>query len=1398
MNTTTTGFRVPRLFIGVLVAAILAGLAGCGGSSSETVAVMATPTATATPPILGSSGAVICNGSPKTTDQFQDLVVKSGVCTIPAGKWVFNNVNIYGTGTCPNKTTCNPGILRFDDVATDFYANSILVENGGSLIAGLDSANNLKPIGTSGGRLTIHLYGKDQGISGAGITCQSPTDASTGPCGIPLAIWNNDHTKKVSFDNGVSDYFYQYDTLPFDDATTDGQPGYFGYKVLAVSYGGTLQLFGKEGAVYVPPAGGVAEPGPKSSGRSWGRLDGSLSGPTTANPDGDQTLKVDSPLPIDWQMGDHIVVTSTDYLADHAEELEIDQPPSGNTIHFTAACYLTVPQTCKTKGVRWTHNGEPFSLSGLSARLKISKSRAETRAAVGLLTRSIQIVSAGDTSSDSFYQVGDPKHPNYFFGGHTIFRQGFEKVQVQGVEFKQLGQGGKLAHYPVHFHLCRQLPADTYVKDSSIDESMTRWIAVHATQGVTLARNVAYLSIGAGFYLEDGTETDNKLYSNLGVFARAAIKNPDNPRNIPGILASPPDAADPRHKTNYTTDQESPTDFWITNGWNDFQGNMAAGAGMCGVCYWELPASISGPSRAMKWESYASEQQIPAMGDSRAGSSPLKNFDGNYCSSAMGSINTVGYVQNCPGVGPDKPAVPVPNPLAPPVTAKPPTCGPGTAFPICPGDYYPLIGGGDLAQATQCPATGVCDNTTAPLCQETNETNCLPTVINDLTTSFNYPNFNFAGVWLRLRWHLFSNSFISDVQNGGLTFVSGGDYTHASAINGLWETAIKTVFVGETQPRDKAHAYASVLSPFNQDALGLTCDNPDVGAYCISVNNSFTLGGFTNFAISERMFSIYDGPANEDSNAFIDINRYDLGVNYNPSIYKTLLGIPKAVNAASNVAKGDCYIPNAAIAWKQPNGFYYPPTFHSRNLFFNNVDIRHYVIDPLFVPGTYQTDPTGLPERYCSYAPTGMFNGFSSIDRETELTDDDGSLTGYAKTISVNEDPFFAAPVDGPECESDDSVPETGTARTSPYQYLTTVIYPECAVDAATGACGAGVSTPQTWGSDCSNPGCYGVPLYREDLTGSENLLKPPLPQNLRMAGMAIYQRETMTVNHGHYYVDTTPSEATQLANIKGNNSTYCTNPYPGVIPPPPNTPVNPCAVNVFQAGQTYNLFFVYGTPDIEQTYQMYVGPGLDWDPVKKTSTNVQLIRASIVSVPFVITPGTGGDANTLKLDYDGNILTATVSLSAYAGDYATAAQNLCLPNSFCTYDTTANKCKGAGAGMGTLFPSLTQDEQDLACTYAGKDIDCPTGGCVGFSVTLPSAFVAQDQTTTNKLLSPLLGCFPEDANWNIFPAAALPNLAGSCAGAPLNRDFCPATGTEPHGPDGLFSAARPAGQRRE
>src|SRR5262249_48833240 len=105
-----------------------------------------------------------------------------------------------------------------------------------------------------------------------------------------------------------------------------------------------------------------------------------------------------------------------------------------------------------------------------------------------------------------------------------------------------------------------------------------------------------YKSIGHGYYLEDGTETDNKFYSNLGIFARAAVDNVQNPRKVPGILAANDNRMSDRkteflpESLTYTSDYNYPTAFWITNGWNDFIGNMAAGAGTCGAAYWLVPA----------------------------------------------------------------------------------------------------------------------------------------------------------------------------------------------------------------------------------------------------------------------------------------------------------------------------------------------------------------------------------------------------------------------------------------------------------------------------------------------------------------------------------------------------------------------------------------------------------------------------------------------------------------------------------------------------------------------------------------------------------------------------------------------------------------------------------------
>jgi hypothetical protein len=207
-----------------------------------------------------------------------------------------------------------------------------------------------------------------------------------------------------------------------------------------------------------------------------------------------------------------------------------------------------------------------------------------------------------------------------------------------------------------------------------------------------------------------------------------------------------------------------------------------------------------------------------------------------------------------------------------------------------------------------------------------------------------------------------------------------------------------------------------------------------------------------------------------------------------------------------NQEKMSCVLPNAAIAWKQPNGFYYPPSFHSDNLFFDNVDIRHFIINPLFLPGTRTTDFEKVQKLYCTHSGTGTFNDFTEVDRQTVLNDDDGSLTGYQESISVNEDPFFNAPLEAIECASDE------TAKTSPYDYVTTAVFPACGSITPPNGCNDSLDctsncceTCPEWNASASDPTTYGVPMYRQCLTGTErdNNEAP----SIRLMGQAIHQR---------------------------------------------------------------------------------------------------------------------------------------------------------------------------------------------------------------------------------------------------------------------------------------------------
>jgi hypothetical protein len=1358
----------------------------------------------------------------------KDKVIDKTVC-LDIGKggngtFYYRYVNIHSGGK-----------LIFKDTTIDFWTKSILVENNGSLMAGTPG----KPIGTSDPKniVTFHLYGPD---SGTGITCTLPhcgipdkvwNNAGTDPA-VPMPAPDGTPENKI-----VKDYFYAYENLPtYPPDGKDIKDGdyYFGRKTLAVAYGGTIQMFGRKGATYgevekaamlksIVKKGAVTlelnsfadwKPGEKilifdlgnpairsevliikelkndpadrhaiitikgngvksayadvkkyrvmkmdPSGTSWARLNSSVA-------KGGGELILDRV--VDWRENDQIVLSATDYVPGHSElltiaKIVIDREQNKSTVTLNEKC-------------AYAHNGTKFPVPKADMPAGIKDKVADdvdTRAAVALLSRNIRVVSEGDN-------FGDKLPGNSYFGGHTIIRQGAKQYQVQGVEFYQLGQGGRMAHSPVNFHMVRKAPLATFVADCSAWDSMTRWYEIRGTQGVMLNRNVGYKSIGHGYFLAEGTETLNLLQGNIGIYARPAINYPDNPRSVPGVIAKikdfvpdydcPPAAdkcKDPRKSQllAYGGDYIHPSVFFIMNGYNNFEDNMAVGAGTCGACYWFAPAVTSGLSRKQTWMGYANIQnQTP-------GRAPLKSFHGNFCSTAQYSLITIDTTGVCEGVNsptkdPDKPEYQlafdaVTNPFAKYYDI------PDQRDPA--KELYPDIQSGAVLQPVRCDEenNAACDDGKM-MCTKGDTRDCAVSVIDSYTSSFHWAQQNYAAIWLRTNWFLFTNSALTDVLNGGLTMVSGGSWDQV--MNQYWALTRNSIFIGHTQ---NDNPYASNMGPVNPNTT-LTCPGETPASYCRLLDKSKpqppagikagegVVIPIDNFAVYQRLYNIYDGPVYQESNAFLHIKKAAITGCDDPKIpgecdgtnnlYRRAQGIPRA---KEDPYKYQCILPNAAIGWKQPNGFYYPPAFHSRNLFFNDVDIRHFIIVPLFKPGTSEVDVAKVKADYCTYPPNGRDGGghvtsvnaqllfadsFTDVDRQTELNDDDGTLTGLkganprqigagtdgdGGTIAVNTDKYFDAPAQTLECLSEQ------TCLQSPYDYMTAVIIPDCARQKFNG-CGL------KWNNECENRDCYGVPIYRQYLTAGE---KPGDEQSIRMMGTGIAQRSTLVANNGRYYINTAVSADKQYKNTTTKE------------------PVK--FKNVFEGGETYNVFFLYAKPTSKVTFQLYIGAGLEDSDL---NANIKMIRVGTKMENGVVLRTTPLTVNTFdwpaewgKKNYDKTkgILEVTIDLTAktFQKNFDDGIKESCGPASFCKWQENAGG-KGGACVYNSDQKVIDYQGDNAACEWSVKAAECPSGGCYGFQVKLTDKFAADDQDHR-----PTPTPFPD--NWNVAWQTADETIAG-------------------------------------
>jgi cell migration-inducing and hyaluronan-binding protein len=246
---------------------------------------------------------------------------------------------------------------------------------------------------------------------------------------------------------------------------------------------------------------------------------------------GSSQLLLDGPT--DWRPGDRVVVASTSFEPNEAEVVRVASV-AGQSVT------LTDP-------LRYTHWGTMQSIGGASV---------DERAEVGLLSRNI--VVRGDERSDA-----------NGFGGHIIMMGGTSRIE--GIELTRVGQRGKLARYPIHWHMMGNAPGQ-YARANSIWHSFSRCVTVHGTNDVTVANNVCYDHAGHGYFLEDGIEARNTFSGNLGVMTRVP---PEGKR----LLAS----------------DATPATFWMTNPDNTWRDNVAAGSD--GYGFWlALPEHPTGLS----------------------------------------------------------------------------------------------------------------------------------------------------------------------------------------------------------------------------------------------------------------------------------------------------------------------------------------------------------------------------------------------------------------------------------------------------------------------------------------------------------------------------------------------------------------------------------------------------------------------------------------------------------------------------------------------------------------------------------------------------------------------------------------------------------------------------------
>eukprot|EP00889_Picochlorum_renovo_P007970 jgi/Picre1/35000/NNA_002465.t1 len=301
-------------------------------------------------------------------------------------------------------------------------------------------------------------------------------------------------------------------------------------KALIVSSDGALKLYGKPGA-------------------SWTRLAENAKA-------GAKEILVESRDASSWQPGDEIVVTNSDFH-------DLSAVYNGEEEYYTVSSMkksMSERRTVRTVDTLGNQVkiglDEPLSYSHYGANSPDTIAGRPKPKSVGDLD--------GFPSFGNIRALYDQSSVDPVYGGHIMIVPSADKVELKHVEIGPfLGQAGRLARYPLHFHRLKGKGSKSYVDSCAIHDTFQRSITIHDTRGLPVRNTASYNIRGHALFWEDGTETSGDVTNNIVV------------------------ATQPQLVQDWREDvhDDLPSAFWITNFNNKFENNVAADTNR-GVGYW--------------------------------------------------------------------------------------------------------------------------------------------------------------------------------------------------------------------------------------------------------------------------------------------------------------------------------------------------------------------------------------------------------------------------------------------------------------------------------------------------------------------------------------------------------------------------------------------------------------------------------------------------------------------------------------------------------------------------------------------------------------------------------------------------------------------------------------------